>query len=146
MSILETTSDQQASYLDLYIYIHCQDGQFHTKLYDKRDDFNFNIVNYPYPTDSNIPEKPTYGVYASRIIAFARACDHYEDFSERHTALCDTLFRQGFRYRYVVKQLKKTFSKHNILFAKYNQPVAALKDDIPLPAALSTQRFVTIRR
>ena len=140
----ETESDQQASYLDLYIYV--EGGQFHTKLYDKRDDFNFSIVNYPYPTDSNIPEKPAYGVYASRIIAFARTCDHYVDFQERHNALCETLFRQGFRYRYVVKQLKKTFSRHNILFAKYNKPVAALKDDIPLPAALSNQRFVTIRR
>ena len=40
----ETQSDMAASYLDLFISV--QDGKFHTKLYDKRDDFNFNMVNY----------------------------------------------------------------------------------------------------
>ena len=102
----ETKSDKEASYLDLLITI--KDAKFHTKLYDKRDDFNFRVVNYPYPVASNIPEKPAYGVYASRIISFARACDDYTDFSERHISLCDTLLRQGYRYRYLVKQLRST--------------------------------------
>ena len=72
----ETKSDKEASYLDLSITI--ENDKFHTKLYDKRDDFNFKIVNYPHPVTSNIPEKPAYGVYASRIICFARACDNRE--------------------------------------------------------------------
>jgi hypothetical protein len=35
-----------------------------TQLYDKRDDFNLSIVNFPYPC-SNIPASPAYGVYIS---------------------------------------------------------------------------------
>ena len=140
----ENTSDHQASYLDLSISI--ESSKFHTKLYDKRDDFSFEIVNYPFPIASNIPKKPAYGVYASRIIAFARACDHYNDFSARHSALCATLLKQGYRYRLLVNQLRKTFGKHTTLFAKYNRPVGALVDDVPLPAILFGGRKVTRRR
>jgi len=42
-----------ASYLDLYLE-HDTNGTLTTKLYDKRDDFNFPIVNYPF-LDNNIP-------------------------------------------------------------------------------------------
>ena len=95
----ETNSDKEASYLDLLITV--KENKFHTKLYDKRDDFNFTIVNYPHPVTSNIPEKPAYGVYASRIISFARVCDHYVDFCERHTSLCESLLRQGYKYGFL---------------------------------------------
>ena len=50
----------------IHIYI-CQ-GKFITEVFDKRDNFNFNIVNYPYMC-SNIPTKPTYGVYISQLIS-----------------------------------------------------------------------------
>jgi len=58
-----TDSPNSASYLDLYLE-HDIDGTFTTKLYDKRDDFNFPIVNYPF-LDSNVPSSPAYGVYMS---------------------------------------------------------------------------------
>ena len=38
------------------------EGQLTTKLYDKRDDFNFPIVNFPFMC-SNISAAPAYGVY-----------------------------------------------------------------------------------
>ena len=44
------------------------DGELKCRLYDKRDDFNFDIVNYPF-MDSNIPVGPA---YVSQLIAFAR--------------------------------------------------------------------------
>jgi hypothetical protein len=42
-------------------------GRLRTKLYDKRDDFNFPIVNFPFVC-SNIPAAPAYGVYISHLI------------------------------------------------------------------------------
>ena len=57
----ESTHEDRASYLDLCIEV--QGKHFHTKMYDKRDSFNFDIVNYPFVKDSNIPENPAYGVY-----------------------------------------------------------------------------------
>ena len=37
--------------------------------YDKRDDFDFPIVNFPY-LSSNIPESPAYGVFVSQLISY----------------------------------------------------------------------------
>ena len=139
----ETKSDKEASYLDLHITI--KDDKFHTKLYDKRDDFNFKIVNYPHPVASNIPEKPAYGVYASRIICFARACDTFTDFSERHKTLCVTLLKQGYRYNMICKQLRSTYAKHKILFEKYLKSVEDIKEEIPFPVLVKRAPYITIR-
>ena len=39
--------DDQANYLEL-IFITGKNNRLYTKLYDKRDDFNFHIVNIPF--------------------------------------------------------------------------------------------------
>ena len=54
-------SDHLADYLDL-TFITDSGGELSTRLYDKRDDFDFHIVNFPY-LSSNIPSGPSYGVY-----------------------------------------------------------------------------------
>jgi hypothetical protein len=53
-------------------------GQISTKIYDKRDDFNFKIINFPNMC-SNIPASPAYGIYISQLIRYARACSNYSD-------------------------------------------------------------------
>jgi hypothetical protein len=54
-------------------------------LYDKRDDFNFPIVNFPFIC-SNIPAAPAYGVYISQLIRYSRACGSYQDFLDKRVA------------------------------------------------------------
>ena len=73
-----TESDTSASYLVLLLSIG-RDGQLHTSLYDKRDDFNFRITNFPF-LSSNIPSSPAYGVFISQLIRYARASSSYECF------------------------------------------------------------------
>ena len=74
-----TITDRSASYLDLHLGID-NDGRLRTKLYDKRDDFNFPIVNFPFIC-SNIPAAaPAYGVYISQMRPYVRACGFYQDF------------------------------------------------------------------
>ena len=47
LEIKDTTrSNTSASYLDLLLSIE-NDGQLRKSLYDKRDDFNFHITNFP---------------------------------------------------------------------------------------------------
>ena len=53
-----------------------------TKLYNKRDDFNFPIVNFPFIC-SNIPAAPAYGVHISQLIRYSRACGSNQDFFDR---------------------------------------------------------------
>ena len=55
-------------------------GRLTTTLYDKRDDFDFAIVNFPF-LYSNVPLSPAFGVFMfSKLIRYARACYACEDF------------------------------------------------------------------
>ena len=58
-------------------------GIVSSKIYDKRDDFNFEIVNVPF-LDGDFPRSPSYGVYISQLIRFARVCSYVEDFKNRN--------------------------------------------------------------
>ena len=80
-------SDHLADYLDLTFIID-SGGKLSTRLYDKRDDFDFHIVNFPY-LSSNIPSGPSYGVYISQLIRYAPCCSHYDDFRYHHKCLVD---------------------------------------------------------
>ena len=72
LEIKETTETAaSSSYLDCYLNI--DNGKLTTWLYDKRDDFNFPIVNFPF-LSSNIPSAPAYSVYVSQLIRYARTC------------------------------------------------------------------------
>ena len=74
-----------ASYLDLVLSIG-RDGQLRTSFYDKLDDFNFHITNFPF-LSSNIPFSPAYGVFISQLIRYAIACSSYECFILRAVRL-----------------------------------------------------------
>ena len=59
------SSDTEAPFLDLNLSI--TNGIVSSKIYDKRDDFNFEIVNFPF-LDGDVPRSPSYGVYISQLI------------------------------------------------------------------------------
>ena len=77
-------SDNEAAFLDLNLSIH--NDIVSTKIYDKRDNFNFHIVNFPF-LDGDVPRRPSYSVYISRLICFARASLHVADFNNRKKSL-----------------------------------------------------------
>ena len=96
LEIKDTTeSNPSASYLDLLLSIG-MDGQLHTSIYDKRDDFNFHVTNYPF-LSSNIPASSAYGVFISQLIRYARTCSSYACFIVRATfkGASRTMIRQG---------------------------------------------------
>ena len=60
-------SDTEASFLDLHLSI--SDSFVQTKIYDKQDDFDFDIVNFPF-LDGDVPRSTSFGVYISQLIRF----------------------------------------------------------------------------
>ena len=64
------TSDTEAAFLDLHLSISYD--IIATKHYDKRDEFDFEIVNFQF-IDGDNPRPTSYGVYFSQLIRFARA-------------------------------------------------------------------------
>ena len=61
----------------------------YTKIYDKRNDFDFDIVNFPF-LGGDVPRRPSDGVYISQLIRFARASSHVTDFNNRKILNCQT--------------------------------------------------------
>ena len=78
------SSDMEAPFLDLNLSI--TNGIASSKIYDKRDDFDFEIVNFPF-LDGDVPRSTSYGVYISRLIRFARVCSNVDDFNNRNLFL-----------------------------------------------------------
>ena len=56
---------------------------FSSKIYDKRNEFDFYIVNVPF-LDGELPRRPSNGVEISQLIRFARECSHVDDFNARN--------------------------------------------------------------
>ena len=67
-------------------------GIVSSKIYDKGDDFNFEIVNFPF-LDGDVPRSPSYGVYMSQLIRFARVCSTVDDFNNRNLFLTAKLLK-----------------------------------------------------
>ena len=108
LEVKETTDTaSSASFLDLYLEFD-DSGQLSTKIYDKWDDFNFKIINFPNMC-SNIPASPAYGVYISQLIRYARASSNYSDFLKRHLYLRNRLLDQGYKKIRLIRSLKKFF-------------------------------------
>ena len=96
------TSDTEAPFLDLHLSI--SNGVVSSKIYYKRDDFNFDIVNFPF-LDCDVPRRPAYGVYISQLIRFTRVYSDVDDFNTRNKCLTAKLLRPGYRYH----KLRKLF-------------------------------------
>ena len=76
------TTDTKAPFLDLHLPV--ANGFVSSKISDKRNDFDFYIVNFPF-LDGDIPRRASYGVYISQFIRLARVCYQVGDFNARKT-------------------------------------------------------------
>ena len=121
--------DDQANYLDLTLIIgNKKYNRLYTKLYDKSDDFYFHIVNFPC-LSSNIPSGPSYGVYISQLIRYARCCTYYDDFAYRHKLLVDRLLSQGYKVNRLRNYFQKLYGRYPDLVAKYQKSVRDMLND-----------------
>ena len=96
-----------------------------TKIYDKRDDFDFEIVNFPF-LDGDIPRSTSYGVYISQLIRFAKASSYVTDFSIRNKLLTQKLLKQGYRYHKINKTFSKFYRRYYDLISKFQLGLKSL--------------------
>ena len=89
-----------------------------TKIYDKRSDFDFKIVNFPF-LFGDVPHSTSYGVYISQLIHFARASSHDADFNTRIKLLTQKLLKQGYRYLKLHKTFSKFYRRYYDLISKF---------------------------
>ena len=92
------TSDTEATFLDLHLSF--SNGFVSSKLYDKRDDFNFDIVNFPF-LDGDVPRH-----------------SHVDDFNTRNKCLTAKLLKQG--YHNFFHHFSKFYRRDYELISKFN--------------------------
>ena len=117
-----------ASYLDLHLEIDSE-GRLRTKHYDKRDDFNFPIVNFPFIC-SNIPAAPAYGVYISHMLRNSRACGSYQDVLGWRLLLTRKLLDQRFLLVKLKSSLEKDYGRHHDSVDRYGISVSQMTTDM----------------
>ena len=110
-------SDTEAPFLD--IHLSAANGFVSSKIYDKRDYFDFDIVSFPL-LDGDVPRRASCGVYISRLVGFAGVCGLVADFNARNKCLAVKLLRRGYRCRRLRGTFSKFYRRHYELISKYN--------------------------
>ena len=113
--------------MDLHLSI--VDGFVSCKIYDKRDDFDFAILNFPF-LDGDVPRAASYGVYISQSIRFARVSSHVTDFNTRNKLLTAKLLNQVNRYHKLRKSFSKFYRRHSDLVSKFNVGLKSLLQQV----------------
>ena len=114
----EDKDDKEVTYLDLHLQI--KNDFIEYKLYDKRDNFGFNIVNFP-NLSGNIPTSQSYGIFISQLVRYARCCQRFADFQNRTYLLVKRLIKQHFKLNKLYKTFNKFAVKYSHLLKKYTE-------------------------
>ena len=109
--------------MDLHLSI--VDGCVSCKIYDKRDDFDFEIVHFPF-LDGDVPRAASYCVYISQLIRFTRVSSHVTDFNTRNKLPTAKLLNQGYRYHKLRKAFSMFYRHHSDLVSKFNVGLKSL--------------------
>ena len=114
------TSEKETSFLDLNIKVIGSD--IHTSVYDKRNDFRFPIVNFPW-LSGDVPRLPSYGIYISQLVRFARCCTSVLDLHSKNLQITSKLLTQG--YNKLISQTSKNIWK---FFRSYSELLSKFGD------------------
>ena len=117
------SSDTETALLDLHLSI--VDGVVSCKIYNIRDDLDFEIVTFPF-LDGNVPRAASYDVYYSQLIRFARVSSHVTDFNTRNKLLTAKLLNQGYRYHKLRKAFSTFYRRHSDLVSKFSVGLKSL--------------------
>ena len=93
--------------LDLIVKVY--NNKFIIGIYHKVDDFNFVVINFPFP-ESNRHSKLGYNAFYSQLVRFYRLCNNVMDILARVNLLYNKLETGGFNgktlFKYFLKILK----------------------------------------
>ena len=102
------TSGKETTFLDLNIEVIGSD--VHTSV---------PIVNLPLLSGDG-PRLPSYGVYISQLVRFARCCTSVSDFNSKNLQLTSKLLTQGYRY-HKLQKFGKFFRLYSDLLSKFGE-------------------------
>ena len=115
-------SVRKTNFLDLTISIYR--GKFYIKLYDKRNDYDFEVINYPF-LDGNIPKNQSYSVFISQLVRFARVNSSFNGFIGDCKNLVSKLSRQHFNPAALRKRFDVFSEKYFDIWGKFGEYLTA---------------------
>ena len=113
-------SARKCCYLDLTISIY--QGKFRVTLYDKRKDYNFKVITYPF-LDGNVPNNLTYGIFISQLVRLARVNSTLKGFKDCVTELLGKLVEQGFKLAALRNKFVKFYKSRLNIWGKYGRNI-----------------------
>ena len=121
----------KCSYLDLLISV--QHNKFIYELFDKRNDFDFQVITFPFIC-GNIPSSPSYGVYISQLLRYCNVNSKFECFQNDVIELTNKLCKQGFNRDELCRKFDKfynayigTWSKFGVELMEYKNILLGIK-------------------
>ena len=99
------------------VLITVDNGRYSTAVFDKRDSFTFNIVNFPHLSLNIL----AYRVYISQLVRIGRICSNFVQFKHRHynIMLTQKFMKQGFWYSGLCIAFRKFARSHVGIITKY---------------------------
>ena len=92
---------------------------YKTKIYDKHDNFDFHIENFPF-LDGDMSSFDIIWCLFSQLIRFSRVSSHVDDLNTRNKVSTAKLLKQGYRYHKLRKAFSKFYRRHFDFVFKYN--------------------------
>ena len=93
-------------------------GKFLYKSYDKRNDFNFDVVKFPH-LHGKIPRKPSYGVFTSQILRFCEVNGTIKNFFKDVQDMVKVFIKQGFDKIKLMGHYKSFCERYYYKWSKY---------------------------
>ena len=112
----------KSTFLDLQISIYR--GKFLVKLYDKRRDYSFEVISYPF-LDGNVPKGPSYGILISQLVRLARINSSYSSFISDCKFLVRKLINQHFDPAALRKRFEMFVDKYFDIWGKFGKFLTA---------------------
>ena len=125
MQLEQTNIGNTCTFLDLAISII--NGRFTYKSYDKRKDFNFEIINYP-DLSGNVPRGPSYGVFTSQLIRFTDVNSQLAHFQSDIKVLTDKLVKQNFKPTILKDKYTQFYNNNFIRWSKFGSDIQNMVD------------------
>ena len=105
------------NYLDIAVNIYSH--KVTTKMYNKIDDFNFEVVNFTFP-HSNISIDIGYNLFYSQLIRYYKICSEVQDFIHSSRNLYRELSLRGYSHWGLVRKFLLFIKNNSEVINKYN--------------------------
>ena len=111
----------KSNFLDMTISIY--QGKFYFSLYDKRNDYDFDVISFPF-LDGNIPKGKSYGVFISQLVRYARINCSFSRFIDDVKRLVQKLIQQDFDAAALRKRFQAFIDNHFDVWGKFGTPLS----------------------